>query len=273
MSAGRFFVAPATLVDPTRIILPPDIASQVRAVLRLIVGDRITLLDGSGAAYAVELTELGRTQTVGRVIAVTHPSAEPRVALTLCVGLLKGPKFEWIVQKGTELGVAAFMPLRCGRSVADGSSAPKLERWRAIAAEAAEQADRTMTPTIHAPRSFAEGLQLDGMKLIAAPVTLAPDAQPLRSVAPLPAVPSESLPSHATAEETPRLTIRAALRDQQPTAVGVYIGPEGGLTPGEVAMARAAGALVVTLGPRILRAETAAIVAATLIMDALGELG
>ena len=118
MSAGRFFVAPAVLADPARSCCRLEVAAQVRSVLRLTVGDTITLLDGSGAARRVELTEVGRERITGRVTATEQPPTEPRAHLTLHVGLLKAAKFEWIVQKGTELGrerlcATGVCPLRC----------------------------------------------------------------------------------------------------------------------------------------------------------------
>ncbi len=243
MSAGRFFVAPAVLADLARVTLPPQVAAQVRSVLRLTPGDTITLLDGSGAAHQVTLSEVGRERVTGHITATTHPATEPRAHVTLCVGLLKAAKFEWIVQKGTELGVSAFVPLLCARSVAEAVSPAKLARWRTIATEAAEQSERTTIPAIHAMRSFADGLAGDGVRLIAA------------------------------TEGANATTIRAVLQGQSSEPIALYIGPEGGFSPAEMVMARDAGVRAITLGPRILRAETAAIVAATLALEALGELG
>jgi 16S rRNA (uracil1498-N3)-methyltransferase len=250
MSAGRFFVAPGILADHSRIVLPPEIASQVRSVLRLNAGDTITLLDGVGASFHIELTAVVRDQVVGHVVATEQPATEASVHLSLCVGLLKAAKFEWIVQKGTELGVTAFVPLLCARSVAEAVSPSKLERWRTIATEAAEQSERTRVPTISEPLRFVEGTGRAGRRLIAA----------------LPDDVGAELTMHPT-------TIRAALSTNEHASVSLFIGPEGGFSLEEMQFARKAGLQSVTLGPRTLRAETAAIVAATLALDALGELG
>ncbi len=247
MSAGRFFVAPSVLADPLRVVLPPEVAGQVRAVLRLTVGDTITLLDGTGVEYRVTLTEVGRERVTGSLSATEQPTTEPRAHLTLCVGLLKAAKFEWVIQKGTELGVRSFVPVLCHRSVAETVSAAKLDRWRTIATEAAEQSERTHVPTISAPSPLVESVAGEGLRMIAA------------------------LPSPA-AEERPA-NMRAVLGGQRPALVRLFIGPEGGFSPEEMRLAQAAGVRAVTLGPRTLRAETAAIVAATLALDALGELG
>jgi 16S rRNA (uracil1498-N3)-methyltransferase len=243
MSAGRFFVPPAVLADPANVTLPPAVAAQVRTVLRLTAGDAITLLDGTGLAHRTELTAVTRDRITARVVATERPTTEPRVHLTLCVGLLKAAKFEWIVQKGTELGVSAFVPLQCARSVSEAVSAAKLARWHVIATEAAEQSDRARVPEVQAPVGFRESLGRDGVRLIA-----------------------------GWAADQQGTTVRATLAGSEATAVNLWIGPEGGFAPEEMAAAQAAGLRPVILGPRVLRAETAAIVAATLALDALGEL-
>ena len=249
MSAGRFFVPPAVLTNPEQVILPPTIASQVRAVLRMEPGDTLTLLDGTGEAAHVELTAVGREAVTGRVTAWLPVTTEPRTRLVLCVGLLKATKFEWIVQKGTEIGVSAFVPMRCARSVAEDVSAAKLARWRTIATEAAEQSDRGCVPDLPPPLAFADAL-----------ANIAPHATALLAY--------ENL-AHAP---TASLSIAQALASS-PKTIHLFVGPEGGFTPDEVRQAQQGGVQLVTLGPRILRAETAAIVAATLTLAAMGEMG
>lgn len=253
MSAGRFFVPPAVVAQPERIILPPEIAAQVRSVLRLRPGDTVTLLDGTGSAYTVTLTELGRASVVGHMTARLPVETEPRTRITLYQGLLKAAKFEWVVQKGTEIGASAFVPLHSVRVVAglEEVSPNKLTRWRAIATEAAEQADRGRVPDVHVPQGLAAALAL-----------LTPGDAALLAW------------EEANAGDGPALTIARALHAVAPPAsVHLFIGPEGGFTPEEAALARQYGAQVVTLGPRILRAETAALVALALALDALGEMG
>ena len=248
MSAGRFFVPSAVLANPAHIVLPATIASQVRSVLRMQPGDTLTLLDGTGEAAQVKLTAVGREEVVGHITARLPVTTEPRTRLMLCVGLLKATKFEWVVQKGTEIGVSAFVPIRCARSMVEDVSAAKLARWRTIATEAAEQSYRGCVPDLASPLPFADVL-----------AGIAPPAVALLA--------DENL-AHTP---TPNRTIAQALASL-PMTIHLFIGPEGGFTVDEVRQAQHHGVQLVTLGPRILRAETAAIVAATLALATMGEL-
>lgn len=258
MSAGRFFVTPDVLADPDRVALPAPIASQARHVLRLRAGDTLTLLDGTGMAYTIVLTEEGRDQVQGRVVARTLVATEPRHQVSLYQGLLKAAKFEWIVQKGTEIGLSAIVPVHCARSVvgADEVSAAKRARWRTIATEAAEQSDRGRVPEVRDPARFAAAL-----------ASLPPDAVALLAH-------EGGVVSGASREFNPPARNRNpfGLEVVHDATVHLFIGPEGGFTAEEVALAQEHGVRLVTLGPRILRAETAALVAATLVLAALGEL-
>ncbi len=174
------------------------------------------------------------------------------VRLTLCLGLIKAARFEWALQKGTELGVATFQPLVTERAVAatEEFGAAKRRRYERIIAEALEQCGGAWLPRLSAPCTLAEALA-------SAPT----NAHKL--------IPWEGETS-APLSET--LALLAARDTGEPHAVWLFIGPEGGFAAGEVAQAQAAGALPVTLGPRILRAETAAIVASALALDSLGAL-
>lgn len=250
MSAGRFFVAPEVLATPEAVTIPPAIASQVRSVLRLRVDDTITLLDGTGNTYQVTITLIERDRMIGRVIGSEKVNTEPQTQLILYQALLKAAKFEWIVQKGTEIGIAEFIPVLSERSTSGlaEASATKLNRWRTIATEAAEQSDRGRVPYIHEPQSLHSALV---------------------------AIPADEPALFAWEDAMGESTIRTALQhfNKQPQRMHLFIGPEGGFSAQEADEARAAGARLVTLGPRILRAETAAIVATTLALDTLGELG
>jgi 16S rRNA (uracil1498-N3)-methyltransferase len=240
----RFFVEPSAFSGETA-TLDGDIAHQVRHVLRLRAGERAILLDNSGREFVVELGDTAGRAIEARVLESRPAPAEPRVRLTLYPALLKGDKFEWLLQKGTELGVAAFQPVLCERSVRTGAGDGKAERWRRIIREAAEQSERGIIPSLGAIMPFAAALD-----------TLRPDALTL--------IPYE---------EERRLSLRAALTAQPAAShVNLLIGPEGGFTPEEVTAVQAHGALAVTLGPRILRAETASIAAVAAIMYALQQM-
>ncbi len=269
MSAGRFFVAPAVLAEPERVLLPPAIANQARNVLRLRAGDTLTLLDGTGMAYTLALTEVGRDQVQGRIAARTLVASEPRRQVSLYQGLLKAAKFEWIIQKGTEIGLSTIVPVHCARSIvgADEVSAAKRARWRTIATEAAEQSDRGRVPEVREPVKFADAL-----------AALPPDAVALLAHAGEVAHAGDVATGASLGLCGKHI---APARNRNPfglevvhdATVHLFIGPEGGFAPEEVALAQEHGVRLVTLGPRILRAETAALVAATLALAALGELG
>lgn len=254
MPAGRFLVEGVALSPGARIELPAEVAHQARDVLRLSAGDTLRLLDGVGGEFAAEIVDADRQHVAVRLGERVTGRAEPAVRVALCAGMLKAAKFEWVLQKGTELGVAEFIPLLTERAVgaADEASDAKRRRWTKIVAEALEQCGGTRLPAIAEPRPLMHALA--------------------------------SLPSHAVAlipwEEATEAPLAEVLRERVaalggPAAISevrLFIGPEGGFSAREVALARRGGALAVTLGPRILRAETAALVAATLSLGALGAL-
>lgn len=255
MPAGRFYVEGIALAPGIEIDLPAEIAHQARDVLRLPPGGVLRLLDGAGGEYPGEILALDRRRVTVRLGARAEGSAEPAARLVLCQGMLKAAKFEVVLQKCTELGVAAFVPLLCERAVAATDEAGKAgeakrRRWARIAAEAMEQCGGTRLPAISAPRPLMHAL-----------ADLPPGAVAL--------IPWEE------ERDTPlRAALDSALTNRQPAPAEVYlfVGPEGGFSAGEIALAHRHGAIPVTLGPRILRAETAAIAATTLALDTLGAL-
>ncbi|MDE3228771.1 MAG: 16S rRNA (uracil(1498)-N(3))-methyltransferase, partial [Chloroflexota bacterium] len=252
MPAGRFLLRDVALAPGAELALPDEIAHQARDVLRLRPGDTVRLLDGAGGEYPATIMEVARRAVVAHVGAREDGPPPLPVRLTLCVGLLKAARYEWALQKGTELGVATFQPLLTARAVAatEEFGAAKRRRYERIIAEAMEQCGAAWLPDLAAPRTLAEALAL----------------APADAIRLIPWEEAAAAPIRAT------LVAEVARRATPAPAIWLYIGPEGGFTPDEVAAAQAAGALPVTLGPRILRAETAAIVAAALALDALGAL-
>lgn len=255
MPAGRFIVGGLPLVPGTELDLPTDVAHQVRDVLRLGVGETFSLLDGQGGEYPATVSASDRKLvriTLGPRMAARV--TEPLVRLVLCQGMLKAAKFEWILQKGTELGVAAFVPLLTERAVAaaEATGSAKRQRWERILAEAVEQCGGSRLPELSVPRPLMHLLA----DLPADTVALLPWEE--ASAAPLVTVLHQQMQERAA--EHPIREVR------------LCIGPEGGFSTGEVRLAERQGALPVTLGPRILRAETAALVAVTLTLLALGAL-
>ncbi|HLY30832.1 MAG TPA: 16S rRNA (uracil(1498)-N(3))-methyltransferase [Ktedonobacterales bacterium] len=252
MPAGRFYIAEAALVSGAEIILTAEIAHQVRDVLRLTPGAMIHLLDGAGGEYPATLGEVSRAHIIAILGAREEGHAEPPARIILYQGMLKAAKFEWVLQKGTELGVATFVPLITSRAVAASEElgTAKRHRYERILIEAMEQCGGAHLPTLAAPQTLRQAL--------------------------------DNLPANAHAlipwEGEPDLTLRAALHRtltqhaddmEAPPTIALFIGPEGGFAADEVALARQRGARAVTLGRRILRAETAAMVAVTLALDAL----
>ncbi len=243
----RFFVAPEQIAHQV-VRFDDDQARQMRRVLRLRPGDRVLALDGLGRQYEVTLDEVTHAGAVGRAAPATEATGEPAVRLTLYQSLLRREKFEWVLQKGTEIGVAAFVPVITRRSLvrdAEDVTPEKLNRWRRIIKEAAEQSGRGKLPSLAAPIDFAAAepqVRATGIALIAWEGEF---RRLIRSV----------------------LDGREAVRD-----VTLFIGPEGGYEPDEIRAAESWGAVPVSLGRRILRTETAAVVGAALVLHELGEL-
>jgi 16S rRNA (uracil1498-N3)-methyltransferase len=231
----RFFVeAPLAAGE---IQLPPHIARQITTVLRMRPGDELILFNGTGGEWRAILTATGRTGASVDLVEQRDPQTEPALRLTLCQAMLKADKMEWVLQKGTEIGVHTFQPLLTQRTVAGGWSAAKLDRWNRIVVEAAEQSGRTSVPAILAPVSLPEAL-----------------AQSSRSIF-----------CWETEGNLPFARVASHMRATEPLSpLTLFVGPEGGFSHEEAALARAAGAHIVSLGTRILRSETAAIAACVL---------
>ena len=240
----RFFVSPESISDG-RVSLEGGTAAQIARVLRGRPGDTIVVLDGSGVEYRVVLGSVSVTKVVGEVVDSGMCEGEPGVDVTLYQAIIKGDKFEYVLQKGTELGVSAFVPIVCERSIPNARRWGKgrYERWRTIAKEAAEQSGRGRVPRIDAAVRFGEACEMH----VGAGV-----------------VPWEMEKSYS---------LRQALGQIRGRRIGIFVGPEGGLTSDEVGLATANGIRPVTLGRRILRAETASVAAVTAAMYELGELG
>jgi 16S rRNA (uracil1498-N3)-methyltransferase len=245
----RFYLAPPAL-DTATVAIDAPLAQRLMKVLRLRAGDEITLFDGSGGEARARIDALAARGGAAAVLGRFAGVPEPRVRVHLYQAISKGERFDWLVEKGTEVGVAAFTPLIGARSVVRTGEGARLDRWRRIAIEAAEQCGRSAVPPVDAPLEFDDALsRADGILL---------------------------LPYEGATEDAP--SIQRAIDENIDalfalSAVSIFVGPEGGLEVAEVERARAAGASIVTLGPRVLRAETAGLVAATLVLHATGDLG
>ncbi len=248
MTVNRFFIS-ASDIEGDRVRLSPEQSHQVQHVLRLRPGDAIVVLDDTGIEYKVTLTTLEKREVVGQVASRQSARGEPTAQVTLFQSMLMREKFEWVLQKGAEIGVARFAPILTARSLVRTRTIEdnKLDRWRRILVEAAEQSHRGRIPKLDQIVSFAEAI-----------------SEASRFDRCLIAAPSREGPS-----------LRETLRGMSGGAagIGLMVGPEGGFTEEEVEAACRSGAIPISLGPRILRTETCAIVASALILHELGEMG
>lgn len=237
----RFFVLPAAIASGA-VTFTPAQAHQMARVLRLLPGERVLALDGQGYQHTVRLTAVTPTAAVGMVEASAAAAGEPRVHITLYQALLKGDGWDYVLQKGTEAGIARFVPVLAQRCVAHGERQGKLRRWERIVTEAAEQSGRAIVPAVAPVAPLAQALrQAPGLRVFAYERAMAP--------------------------------LRDALRGGVPSEVSVFVGPEGGFEPAEATEAARAGARVVGLGPRVLRAETAGPAIAFAVLYASGDFG
>ena len=243
----RFFI---TFKDPLegQVRLEGSVAHRIRRVLRISPGEEIELFDGSGLEYRVRLSDIGRDHVEGEVISMEEGKGEPEGQITLYQSVLKAEKFEWVLEKGTELGVSGFVPLLCHRSVPTKQerwSIIRYPRWSRIIVEAAEQSGRSRLPQLNPPTLFQEACQgIKGNNL---------------SIIPW--------------EREESSGLRDALEGtNEGKAIHIFIGPEGGFEEQEVAYARSMGVLPVSLGRRILRSETASIATISAVLYHLGEL-
>jgi 16S rRNA (uracil1498-N3)-methyltransferase len=234
----------AALTGGTRGLVSGNAANHIARVLRLGVGDALTLFDGRGGEYASRIEGLRKDAVevaVGEHVAIERESP---LALTLAQGVSRGERMDWVMQKATELGVQRIVPLITKRSVVrldPGQAQKKLQHWRGIIIASCEQCGRNRLPQLAAPRDLQEFLGSEAttgaMRLLLSPIGT--------------------------------LRIGAIKLVQKFT---VLIGPEGGLAPEEAQAAIAQGFVGVQLGPRVLRTETAAIAALAALQQALGDL-
>lgn len=235
----RLVIDPAQL-SASEIVLTPTQQHYLRRVLRLGQGDRFVAMNGQGQAWIAQLTQSDATDCwLAEILQPVTVATELPIAVTLVMALPKGNGFDDVVRQSTELGVSCIAPVISDRTLLH-PSAQKLERWRRIAQEAAEQSERQIVPTILDPVPFSASLE------------------------PLP--PSTIGYFCVTRRSSPHLLTCLSTASLKPaSAITIAIGAEGGWTEAEVDQAIAGGYQPVSLGARILRAVTAPIVALSLI--------
>jgi len=237
----RFYV-PIALSEGHSVTLPEGVARHVTRVLRLGAGAPLVMFDGQGSEAGVRLAEVSRKQATVNVEAVWAGRFESPLQVHLGQAISKGDRMDYAIQKAVELGVAAITPLYTRRGdvrLKGEREAKKLAHWQAVAASACEQSGRATLPPVHPPLSLDEWLvQRD---------------EPLR------------LMLHPATES-------GLQAKGPPTAAALLIGPEGGLASDDIEAARAASFIPLTLGPRVLRTETAPVVALTLLQHLWGDI-
>ena len=251
MTRRRFFAPPGTFdANAKAATLSGDEARHLRDVLRLARGDEVFVFDGRGKEYRCQVDEFGRESARLSVMEEVKPaSPESLLRLTLAVALLKGEKFDLVVQKITELGVTRIEPVktaRCDIRLRDADTQKRVTRWQRIALEAAKQSGRAFVPQIAAPAEFSLWLQSN------------------ESI-------SEQRIMFSERDGAPLLETISHWK-AKPATMAALVGSEGGWSAEELEQAREAGWQIVTMGGRTLRAETAAIVAATLLQHLFGDL-
>ena len=244
MRVSRVHV-PDLLIPGSRHTIKGDAANHIARVLRLTLGDPLTLFDGRGGEHAARIEGLRQGAVVVAVGELSAADRESPLSLILAQGVSRGERMDWVVQKATELGVSRVVPLLTGRSVVRldaKQSERKLRHWQGIAVGACEQSGRNRIPDIAAPLGLHDFLRGSN------------DERATRLLL------------------SPSGALGFGELQSLDGGVIVLIGPEGGLAESEQHAALDAGFVAVRLGPRILRTETAAIAALTLLQHRFGDL-
>lgn len=247
----RFFV-PDPVIAQREIIVSGQEARHMQRVLRLRVGDRVDIFDGTGKQYCGEITLQGRQAVTVRILETTMPDREAPLTVMMGQGLIKGSKMDFIIQKATEMGVSELIPFVSSRSITrleEGRMERRVSRWQRIAVESSKQCGRVVPLRIEGVRGFHEVLQRTpggAEKIIL--------------------------------WERAAGSLRSLFREKERRSGGlqrVYflVGPEGGFSEEEVRQAEEAHFVSVRLGPRTLRVETAGLTFVSIIQYEWGDLG
>ncbi|WP_010270394.1 16S rRNA (uracil(1498)-N(3))-methyltransferase [Paenibacillus senegalensis] len=250
----RYFI-PTEQFGQHSVVLAGDDAYHIQRVMRAEPGTKLICSNGIDREAVVAITHMTKQTVEAEIVEELPMEAEPSVHVWIAQSLPKADKMELVIQKGTEIGAARFIPFTSERTVVQydhKKEIKRLERWRKIAKEAAEQAHRNRIPELSSPSSWKELLRLGSQVDLA---LLCYEKQ-------------HTLSFRALLEQA-----LAGEKGGEPYTILIAIGPEGGFTPAEAAEAEQAGYRPVSLGRRILRTETAAMVALSAIMYAAGEMG
>ncbi len=243
----NFYTEPENISSSEVVIRGSEFTHLFR-VLRKKIRDVVNVVDGKGNCYTVVLTEFKKDHARGAIQKRTRFAGEANFSLTLAQAVPKMNRFDWVVEKGTELGVTAFIPLSCEFSVVEPNSV-RSSRWEKIAIAAMKQCGRSLLPEIFPAQSVRETVQYSGLATL-------------------------GLIAHPEGKSATLLQLAEQIKQnkQPPKAAVVLVGPEGGFSAEEVQFALDHGFKAFTLGNRRLRSETAGIVSAALIMELIGNL-
>lgn len=244
----RFFVDKDNIRDNKVTIIGEDV-KHIRNVLRLREEDIISICDKQGIDYIAEIIDLFKEKVVCNIIETKISNSEPPIEVILYQGIPKSTKMDLIIQKSTEVGVAKIVPVITDRTIVKiqdrKKEENKLERWNKITEEAAKQSKRGIIPEVCQILSFNEMLEtLKNNGIIIVPY-----------------------------ENEENIGIKEILRDEANKKINIVIGPEGGFEEEEIESLKAIGAHIVSLGPRILRTETAGLITSAIVLYELGDLG
>ena len=242
----RFFVPARDIID-ARARLEGGEFRHLQRVLRLREGDHVTVFDDEGREHVGIILSMSPRAAAVRIVSTTTPVRESPLLITLYQGIPKGRKMDLIVEKATELGTRSIIPFSSAFSSAGPpAAAGKIERWQRIALAATKQSARTHVPTIGASVTFPEAIAHGAEHALKLLLYEGAGTLPLAELA-------------ATLPATP-------------TSAAVFVGPEGGFSHDEVLQATERGFALVNAGPRVLRTETAALVAVSLVQARWGDL-
>ena len=244
----RFKIDTKECKKSTPVIRGPD-ANHMINVLRLKEGDLVALFDGTGIEYEAGIEKISSMEVRLSIKKSRRCSAESPIRITVAQGFLKDKKMDMLIRQLTELGISSWVPFFAARSVPRPDAqrlSKRVARWQKIAAESLKQCRRARSPRIETAADFEQMLQLSG----------------------------ESDVKMAFWEEEEKAVLDAdGFRNTDSREIFIILGPEGGLTAKEISLARQAGFQSVSLGPRILRSETATIAACTLVQYLFGDMG
>jgi 16S rRNA (uracil1498-N3)-methyltransferase len=276
----RYFIAPEQYTDKMVTIVADDAHHLVR-VMRAKEGDQVIVSDGVGREALVRIRKLEKDRVIADIVESLPMDNEPCVEVWIAQSLPKGDKMEIVIQKGTEIGADRFIPFVSERTVVqlDGKKeGKKIERWQKIAKEAAEQAHRNRVPVVEVPLSWKALLQLSTQADATWICYEKENGLQLKHEIQSALSSFAACSTNLGQQEMQQLELRkepqaAGLQPNRRAKLLLIVGPEGGFSEREVEAAEASGCRSVSLGKRILRTETAAMVGLTCILYESGEMG